>query len=69
MEEEKAWACANPEKAAQQAEWFSGAAPKVDWTAIKQKAGDATRNASAAVLGALRTSAQHDLRFGRPFQF
>ena len=46
-------ASANPEKAAQQAEWFSGAAPKVDWTAIKQKAGDATRNASAAVLGAL----------------
>lgn len=53
VEEEKAWASANPEKAAQQAEWFSGAAPKVDWTAIKQKAGDATRNASAAVLGAL----------------
>ncbi len=52
-EEEKAWASANPEKAARQAEWFSGAAPEVDWTAIKQKAGDATRNASAAVLGAL----------------
>ena len=52
-EEEKAWAAENPEKAAQQAEWFSGAAPKVDWAAIQQKAGDATRNASAAVLGAL----------------
>ena len=51
--EEQAWAEANPEKAAQQAEWFSGAAPKVDWTAIKQKTGDATRNASAAVLSAL----------------
>ena len=53
VEEEKAWASAHPEKAAQQAEWFSGAAPKVDWTAIKQKTGDATRNASAAVLSAL----------------
>ncbi len=53
LEEEKAWAAANPEKAAQQAEWFSGAVPQVDWTAIKQKAGDATRNASAAVLSAL----------------
>ena len=52
-EEEKAWATQNPEKAAQQAEWFSGKAPKVDWSSIVQKAGDATRNASATVLGAL----------------
>ena len=52
-EEEAAWAAANPEKAAAQAEWFSGAAPKVDWTAVQQKAGDATRNASAAVLSQL----------------
>ena len=52
-EEEKAWATENPEKAAQQAEWFSGKAPKVDWAGIAQKAGDATRNASATVLGAL----------------
>ena len=51
--EEKAWAAENPEKAAAQAEWFSGNAPKVDWTAVKQKAGDATRNASAAVLSQL----------------
>jgi len=51
--EEAAWAAANPEKAAQQADWFSGAAPKVDWTKVQQKAGDATRNASAAVLGQL----------------
>ena len=51
--EEKAWAAENPEKAAAQAEWFSGNAPKVDWTAVQQKAGDATRNASAAVLSQL----------------
>ena len=51
--EEAAWAKANPEKAAAQAEWFSGKAPKVDWTKVQQKSGDATRNASAAVLSVL----------------
>ena len=51
--EEAAWAAANPEKAVAQEEWFSGAAPKVDWSKVQQKAGDATRNASAAVLGQL----------------
>ncbi len=51
--EEAEWAKANPEKKAQQDEWFSGAAPKVDWSKIQQKANDATRSASAAVLGAL----------------
>jgi transketolase len=52
-EEEKAWAAENPEKAAQVKAWFAGEAPKVDWAAIAQKPGDATRNASATVLGAL----------------
>ena len=51
--EEAAWAAANPEVAAQQADWFSGAAPKVDWSKVQQKTGDATRNASAAVLSQL----------------
>ena len=51
--EEAAWAAANPEKAAQQADWFSGKAPMVDWSGLKQKANDPTRNASAAVLGVL----------------
>ena len=51
--EEAAWAAANPEVAAQQADWFSGAAPKVDWSAVQIKAGDATRNASAAALSQL----------------
>lgn len=51
--EEQAWAEANPEKATQQAEWFSGKAPRIDWNSIEQKAGDATRNASAKVLGLL----------------
>ena len=51
--EEKAWAGANPEKAALQAEWFSGKAPKIDWSKCVQKDNDATRNASAACLGVL----------------
>ena len=51
--EEAAWAAANPEKAAQQADWFSCKAPVVDWSGLKQKANDPTRNASAAVLGVL----------------
>ena len=51
--EEAAWAAKNPECAAAQAEWFSGKAPKVDWTKVQQKSGDATRNASAAVLSVL----------------
>ncbi|MCQ2223742.1 MAG: transketolase, partial [Bacteroidaceae bacterium] len=51
--EEKAWADANPEKAAQQADWFSGKAPKIDWNACVQKDNDATRNASAACLSVL----------------
>ena len=51
--EEAAWAAVNPEMAAKQDEWFSGAAPKVDWASIEQKAGDPTRNGSAKVLGLL----------------
>jgi len=51
--EEEAWAKANPEKAAQLKDWFSGNAPKVDWSVVAQKEGSATRAASAACLGAL----------------
>ena len=51
--EEKAWAKANPEKAAQLADWFSGKAPKVDWSKVVQKDNDSTRSASAACLSVL----------------
>lgn len=51
--EEAEWAKANPKKAAQLKEWFSGNAPKVDWSALVQKEGSATRAASAACLGVL----------------
>ncbi len=51
--EEKKWAEANPEKAAKLKTWLSGEAPKVDWSKVAQKENDATRSASATVLGVL----------------
>lgn len=51
--EEAAWAQANPETAARQDEWFSGKAPRIDWSALVQKDNDATRSASSACLGLL----------------
>ncbi|MDD6505991.1 MAG: transketolase [Prevotellaceae bacterium] len=50
---EAEWAAANPELATQKEEWFSGKAPKVDWSACVQKENIATRAASAACLGVL----------------
>ncbi|MDO4310161.1 MAG: transketolase [Prevotella sp.] len=50
---EAEWAKANPEKATLLKEWFSGNAPKVDWSALGQKENSATRAASAACLGVL----------------
>ncbi len=52
-EEEKAWASASPAVAEQLKVWLSGAAPEVDWSAVALKQGDATRNASSAVLSVL----------------
>lgn len=48
-----AWAKANPEPAAKMQKWFSGEAPSVNWEAIEQKPNQATRAASATVLGVL----------------
>ncbi|MCD7931632.1 MAG: transketolase [Tannerellaceae bacterium] len=53
------WAKANPELAAKMEKWFSGAAPEVDWTGIEQKPNQATRAASATVLGALATQVEN----------
>ncbi|OIP83346.1 MAG: transketolase [Porphyromonadaceae bacterium CG2_30_38_12] len=47
------WAEANPELAAKLQVFFSGNAPVVNWDAIAQKPGQATRAASATVLGEL----------------
>ena len=51
--EKAEWAKGHPEQAKQMEEWFSGKAPKIDWSKMEQKAGQATRAASATVLGAL----------------
>lgn len=56
---QEAWAKANPELAAKMEKWFSGAAPELDWAAIEQKANQATRSASATVLGVLATQVEN----------
>ncbi len=50
--EQAEWEKANPELAAKFAKFFSGDAPEIDYSAIEQKAGSATRAASATVLAA-----------------
>ncbi len=47
------WAKQHPDLAAKLEEYFSGRAPKIDYSKIEQKANVATRTASAAVLGVL----------------
>ncbi len=54
-----AWAAEHPELAEKMERWFAGKAPQVDWAAIEQKAGGATRAASATVLGALATQVEN----------
>ena len=50
---EEEWRKANPEKAELMKQWFSGDAPKVDWSALVQPKNAATRAASANCLGVL----------------
>lgn len=50
------WKKANPEKAALLERYLSGEVPAVDYKAVVQKAGDATRSASAKVLEVLAQS-------------
>ena len=47
------WAEANPELAEKKRKWFARELPQIDWAAIQQKPNDATRSASAKVLGEL----------------
>jgi len=48
---EQAWRAANGALAKKLDAFLSGALPEIDYKAIAQKSGDATRNASAAMLG------------------
>lgn len=50
------WAAAHPELAEKEQQWFSGKLPDIRWNEIAQKPDQATRTASATVLGYL---AQH----------
>ena len=50
---EEEWRKNNPEKAELMKQWFSGDAPKVDWSALVQPRDAATRVASANCLGVL----------------
>ena len=47
------WAAGHPVQAELMKEWFSGKAPVIDWSKVEQKAGAATRGASATVLSVL----------------
>ncbi|HEX2612887.1 MAG TPA: transketolase [Fibrobacteria bacterium] len=47
---EKDWAAQNPELAKKLASWLKGELPKLDWSAVPQKGGEATRAASKNVL-------------------
>lgn len=51
--EKEAWAKANPELADKMQKWFEGYTPTIDWAAIEQKPNQATRAASATILGIL----------------
>lgn len=51
--DKEAWAKTNPELAEKMHKWFDGFIPAIDWAAIEQKPNQATRAASATVLGIL----------------
>ncbi|WP_029904423.1 transketolase [Prevotella sp. 10(H)] len=53
QEAKAAWAKQNPELATKLQQWFDGYIPPIDWKSIEQKPNQATRAASATVLGIL----------------
>lgn len=55
----KAWAEAHPDLAVKMDNWFAGRIPEIDWAGIHQKANQATRVASATVLGVLASSVEN----------
>ncbi len=57
--EEQKWATANPDLAKKLDKFFSGKAPLIDYAAIEQKAGQATRAASATVLGVFASQVEN----------
>ncbi|MDY3090577.1 MAG: transketolase [Porphyromonas sp.] len=59
LAEEERWRADNVELAQKYDDWFSGKMPEINWDAIEQKANQATRAASATVLGALATQVEN----------
>jgi len=57
--EKDAWAKANPELAEKMDKWFTGKIAPINWDAIEQKPNQATRAASATVLGALAAQVEN----------
>ena len=55
----KAWAEAHPDLAVKMDNWFAGRISEIDWAGIQQKANQATRVASATVLGVLASSVEN----------
>ncbi len=55
----ESWAKANPELADKLQKWFSGHLPSIDWAGIEQKPNQATRAASATVLGVLAKNVEN----------
>ena len=55
----KAWAEAHPDLAVKMDNWFACRIPEIDWAGIQQKANQATRVASATVLGVLASSVEN----------
>lgn len=57
--QKEAWASANPELADSMQKWFEGYIPAINWEAIEQKPNQATRSASATVLGVLAQNVEN----------
>ncbi|MDR1646005.1 MAG: transketolase [Tannerellaceae bacterium] len=57
--QKEAWAKANPAQADKMTSWFDGRTPDIQWEAIEQKPGQATRVASATVLSALAAKVEN----------
>lgn len=55
----ESWIKANPELAVKMTKWFAGEVPTIDWKAIEQKPNQATRAASATVLGVLASQVEN----------
>lgn len=55
----KAWAEVHPDLAVKMDNWFARRIPEIDWVGIQQKANQATRVASATVLGVLASSVEN----------